>query len=161
MSSPSAACGAVRLIDACVRWWEWGSCSGRGAYTGPPKSCATGNARWAMRTTSGSQCLPRPSRKAQGASPIAHTLGRLSRRLVPPLVHSIVEREREEDRHGGREGGRQPPELVPLRERQPVGAGEEAVVDVAGDLCSDQHADAVGDEHEESLRLPADRRRRL
>src|SRR5436305_823243 len=72
-----------------------------------------------------------------------------------------MERETEEDENHRREDGGENPEAPPLIERQRRRTGEEAIVDVAGDLRPDEHADTVRDEDEESLCLTANRCRRL
>ncbi len=51
--------------------------------------------------------------------------------------------------------GRQHPEARPLIEGEAGRAAQDPVVHVAGYLRADEHADAVGHEHEESLRLAA------
>src|SRR5881296_1424324 len=62
----------------------------------------------------------------------------------------------QEQNHCGKPG-RQHPEAGPTLQGQASGAAEQPVVDVAGHLCADEHADAVGNQHEESLRLAANR----
>src|SRR5215217_8379907 len=95
-----------------------------------------------------------------GASKKRKLRGALSG-LIAPLVHAVIEGEREEERDRGGERGRYPPEPVPLRQRQPCRTAEEAIVDVARDLRTDEHPHAVRDEYEEALRLSTDRRSRL
>src|SRR2546428_415291 len=63
--------------------------------------------------------------------------------------------EKEQD-YSGKPSG-QHPEAGPTLEGQTGRATEEPVVDVAGHLRADEHADAVGDQHEESLSLAANR----
>src|SRR6266550_3330526 len=80
----------------------------------------------------------------------------------PISVAGAFEERREEQQHRRGKNRREPPEAAPLCKRQYRRAtAEERVVYSAGDLRADEHPDAVGDEHEESLRLAAHRRTRL
>src|SRR5436190_15192324 len=58
---------------------------------------------------------------------------------------------REQDQDDRGESGGQHPEAGPMLQGQAGRAAEEAVVDVAGHLRADDHTDAVGDQHEESV----------
>ena len=81
--------------------------------------------------------------------------------LAALLVCSLKE-SREEQQHRRSKNRREPPEAAPLCKRQyRCATAEERVVYSAGDLRADEHPHAVGDEHEESLRLAAHRRTRL
>src|SRR5690606_13869489 len=68
---------------------------------------------------------------------------------------ALPERNPEEDHDGRCEGGRDQPEALPLPGQECFGTTEEAVVESTGELCADQHPDAVRDEHEEPLGLTA------
>src|SRR5437763_11872373 len=107
-------------------------------------------------------------------APTSPTNLRLEMRFRPMMRPSLVGRhgrgraraprakqccEQEQDDRS--EPGGQHPEAGPLRERQAACAAEQRFVHVARHLRADEHADAVGDEHEESLRLAAHRWRRL
>src|SRR5205807_9889497 len=59
----------------------------------------------------------------------------------------------EQDQNHRGETRRQHPEAGPTLQGQAGRAAQEPVVHVARHLRADEHADAVGDQHEESLRL--------
>src|SRR5205085_11005445 len=73
------------------------------------------------------------------------------------LGFPIVEGQCEEDENHGGECRWQDPEASPLLDGDRGRAREEAIVHVARDLGANEHSDAVRDEHEEALRLTADR----
>src|SRR3990170_8106035 len=78
------------------------------------------------------------------------------RAMTLALPWAEQQSEKEQDRGG--EPRREDPEARPLLEGQAGRAAEEPVVHVAGHLRADEHADAVGDQDEEPLRLAANRR---
>src|SRR5256885_14986455 len=122
---------------------------------------------------------PRPSTcrgtmvKATPA-PTSPTNWRLEMRLRPMMRPSLVGRhglgrarasrakeQCEEEQHRRREPCRRHPEAGPTVERETGRAAQHPVVHVPRYLRADQHSDAVGDQHEESLGLAAHRGGRL
>src|ERR1044072_2965766 len=63
----------------------------------------------------------------------------------------------EQEQSRRRDPGGQPPEAGPAVERETGSAAKHPVVPVPRHLRADEHSDAVGDQHEEALRLAAPR----
>src|SRR6267378_8450742 len=83
------------------------------------------------------------------------------RRLSRRFSRRCFEKRRKEDQDCSCEYSRQDPETSPLLKRQTGGRAKEAVVYASRHLRPDQHADAVGDQDQETLRLATNRRRGL
>src|SRR5690625_1549760 len=68
----------------------------------------------------------------------------------------IVEKKEEEDEHCQSKECRYPPEAVPLIQGKHGLATQEGVVEISGNLGTDQQSHAVGDQYDETLGLTPD-----
>src|SRR5690625_2798339 len=68
----------------------------------------------------------------------------------------IVEKKEEEDEHCQSKECQYPPEAVPLIQGKHGLATQEGVVEISGNLGTDQQSHAVGDQYDETLGLTTD-----